>query len=131
MILNENMNISNIESFLEGIIRGVVSDNVFVGTLPTTIKREWNDMCLVTCSNAISDMEAKGMGIVFIWLYAKPNSDGTKNVAKMLDLETRMNSVIQNNQSPIYAINRRATYTEYDDARKWHCNVVELNIQIF
>lgn len=131
MEYNENMNISNIETFLEGLLRGVVSDNTFVGTLPTTIKTDWNDMCLVTLSNSILDLDAKGTGLAFIWLYAKPNRDGTKNVKKMAELENAIQTAIESNTNSNYSITRRSTYTEYDSLRKWHCNIVELNIQIF
>ena len=124
------MNISKVESYLNSIIDNVVSDNTFVGTLPSTIKSEWKDMVLIDCSDGFGDYDAYGRGYVLIWLYVKPNSDGTKNVAHMSRLESRLNEVIQNARDPHYIINRRGTYQDYDDARQWHCNIVEININI-
>jgi hypothetical protein len=120
-----------IENYLFSILDNVVSNNTFVGTLPTTIDAKWNDMVLIDCSNSVYDMDAMGKTTVLIWLYAKPNSMGTKNVATMAQLETKLNEVVQNANDQNYQINRRFTYQDFDNNRKWHCNIVELNLQIF
>lgn len=130
MMNKEYMNISKIETYLAGIIDNVVSNNTYAGTLPTTINAAWSDMVLIDCANAIADMEAYGRGVVLIWLYAKPRTDGTKNVALMSQLEKKLNEVIGAADDRHYIISRRDTFTDYDDARKWHCNIVELNITI-
>lgn len=124
------LNISKIETYIVGIIDNVVSDNTFAGTLPTTINAAWSDMVLVDCVNAIGDLDALGKGVVLVWLYAKPRADGTKNVALMSKLEKKLNDVINAANDHHYIISRRDTYSEYDEARKWHCNIVELNITI-
>ena len=126
-----NMNISRIETYLHGIIDNKVSKNTYAGTLPDTIKSDWNDMVLVDCANRLSDMDAYGKAIVLIWLYARPFEDGSKNVAMMEELETKLNEVIENANDKIYVINRRNTYSDYDSDRQWHCNIVELNVRIF
>lgn len=124
------LNISKIETYIVGIIDNVVSDNTFAGTLPTTINAAWSNMVLVDCVNAIGDLDALGKGVVLVWLYAKPRTDGTKNVALMSKLEKKLNDVINAANDRHYIISRRDTYSEYDEARKWHCNIVELNITI-
>lgn len=124
------LNISKIETYIVGIIDNVVSNNTYAGTLPTTINAAWNDMVLIDCANAITDMEAYGKGVVLIWLYAKPRTDGTKNVALMSKLEKKLNEVIKAANDRHYIISRRDTFNDYDDVRKWHCNIVELNITI-
>lgn len=124
------LNISKIETYIVGLIDNVVSDNTFAGTLPTTINAAWSDMVLVDCVNAIGDLDALGKGVVLVWLYAKPRTDGTKNVALMSQLEKKLNDVINAANDRHYIISRRDTYSEYDEARKWHCNIVELNITI-
>lgn len=125
------MNISRIETYLHGIIDNKVSKNTYAGTLPDTIKSDWNDMVLVDCANRVSDMDAYGESIVLIWLYARPFENGSKNVAVMDELETKLNEVIENANNKIYVINRRNTYSDYDIDRQWHCNIVELNVRIF
>ena len=125
------MNISRIETYLHGIIDNKVSKNTYAGTLPDTIKSDWNDMVLVDCANRVSDMDAYGEAIVLVWLYARPFENGSKNVAVMDELETKLNEVIENANDRIYVINRRNTYSDYDSDRQWHCNIVELNVRIF
>lgn len=126
-----NMNISRIETYLHGIIDNKVSKNTYAGTLPDTIKSDWNDMVLVDCANRVSDMDAYGEAIVLIWLYARPFENGAKNVIVMDELEAKLNEVIENANDKIYVINRRNTYSDYDSDRQWHCNIVELNVRIF
>ena len=126
-----NMNISRIETYLHGIIDNKESKNTYAGTLPDTIKSDWNDMVLVDCANRVSDMDAYGEAIVLVWLYARPFENGSKNVAVMDELETKLNEVIENANDKIYVINRRNTYSDYDSDRQWHCNIVELNVRIF
>lgn len=125
-----NLNISKIETYLHSIIDNVVSNNTYVGTPPETIKEEWQDMCVIDLGPNIKDNNAYGKGVVLVWLYARPLANGAKNVAKMSELETKLDEVIESAHDSTYRINRRATYTDYDSARKWHCNIVELNLII-
>lgn len=126
----DDLNISKIESYLYSIIDSVVSENTSAGAPPETIKESWIDMCVIDVGSNIRDYEAYGKGVVLIWLYARPLANGAKNVAKMSELETKLNEVIKNAHDSTYRINRRATYTDYDAERKWHCNIVELNLTI-
>ena len=128
---NDNFNISKIESYLYSIFNGTVSDNTFVGRLPDTIDSTWNDMCLSDCSSNIVDEDARATGVVFISLFARPNTDGTKNVPKMSQLEVKLNEVIKSSYNQNYRISRRSTYSDYDSNRNWHVNTVQLNILIF
>lgn len=122
------MNISKIESFFNTLIDNKVSHNTFFTDLPSTIKQEWTDMVVVDCANAISDLNAFGKGTVLIFLYAKPLSTGMKNVAKMSELEKKLNECISSNTSKTYIINRANTYADYDEERNLHCNIVDLNL---
>lgn len=126
----DNINISKIETYLHSIIDNIVSDNTYVGTPPETIKESWTDMCVIDAGSNIIDYDAYGKGVVLVWLYARPLANGAKNVAKISELETKLNEVIKNAHNSTYRINRRATYTDYDSERKWHCNIVELNLTI-
>lgn len=126
----EKLNISNIETYLHSIMDGIVSENTYAGTLPDTVNSEWNDMCLIDCGNKLYDFDAYGQGTILIWLYARPRSNGSKNVTTMSKLEENLNFVIKNASNSEYSINRGFTYTDYDSIRQWHCNIVELNILI-
>lgn len=128
-----NLNISKIETFINELIDNKVSENTFFGALlnAESIKDEWEDMVMVEIPNGIRDMDAYGVGVVLVYLYARPLSSGRKNVAVMTKLEQRLNDVIASNADKTYLLNRRMTFTDYDNDINWHCNIVELNIQIF
>lgn len=128
-----NLNISKIETFINTLIDNKISENTFFGSLlnAESIKDEWEDMVMVEIPNGIRDMDAYGVGVVLVYLYARPLSSGRKNVAVMTKLEQRLNDVIAANTNKTYLLNRRMTFTDYDKDINWHCNIVELNIQIF
>ena len=88
------MNISKIETFFNALLDNKVSDNTFFSDLPPAIKQEWNDMVVVDFPNTISDLDACGQGTVLIWLYAKPKSNGTKNVPVLSRMEEKLNEYI-------------------------------------
>lgn len=126
----DNLNISKIETYLNSIIDNKVSDNTYAGTLPDTINSKWTDMCLIDCGHAIQDLDAYGVGTVLIWLYVKPRGDGAKNTAVMSQMERKLNEVIKSASDSTYHINRGMAFSDYDADRKWHCNIVQLNITI-
>lgn len=127
------MNISMVEDYLNSIFDNVVSSNTFFGYLPEkeTLDASWTDMVFIEIPNGIEDREAYGQGTVLVWLYARPLASGRKNVAKMNELEIRLNEVVASAKNPVYSISRRSTYTDYDPDIDWHCNVVELIIKVF
>lgn len=126
----ERFNISKIETYLYGLLNGQVSENTFAGTLPDTIQNEWNDMVLIDCGSSVRDRRAIADGVVLIWLYARPQGDGSKNVPLLSTMETALNGLIDNAHDEFYHIERNAMYSEYDSNRKWHCNIIELILKI-
>ena len=128
-----NLNISKIETFINTLIDNKISENTFFGSLlnAESIKDGWEDMVMVEIPNGIRDMDAYGVGVVLVYLYARPLSSGRKNVAVMTKLEQRLNDVIAANTNKTYLLNRRMTFTDYDKDINWHCNIVELNIKMF
>lgn len=129
-----NLNISKIETYLNSILDNVVSDNTFFGYMPdaSIVKSsDWQDMVMVEIPNGIRDMDAYGQGTILVWLYARPLESGRKNVAKMSELETKLNAVIANAKDKNYQISRRMTFTDYDTDIDWHCNVVEIILKVF
>lgn len=127
----DKFNISKIESYLYLLFYGTLTDQTYVGTLPETIKDTWNEMCLIDCGSSIVDDDARARGTVSVLLYARPNTDGSKNVKKMSQLEIKLNEIIRSAHDNNYQISRRSTFTDYDSKRNWHYNIVELNIMIF
>lgn len=128
-----NANISKVETFLNSVIDNVVSDNTFFGSLPEKemISSSWSDMVFVEFPNGIDDLCGYARGTALVWLYARPLSSGRKNVARMSQLEARLNEVVAANNSGTYQLSRRNTYTDYNTDINWHCNAVEITVKIF
>ena len=127
------LNISKIETYLNDILDGVVSNNTFFTTYPNVAvvkSSDWQDMVLVDIPSGISDMDAMGRGIIFIGLYARPLESGKKNVKKMSELEIKLNEVLSNASNSQYMLLRSDVHATYDDDIDWHCNAVELTITI-
>ena len=130
----DNINISKVETYLNSILDNVVSNNTFFGYKPDNAviqSSNWQDMCVVDVPNGIHDHDAYGKGTVLVWLYARPLESGRKNVAKMSQLETKLNEAIKDANNSTYRLDRRLTYTSYDKDINWHCNVVELIIKVY
>lgn len=128
------LNISKIETYLNSILDGAVSQNTFFTTYPdpsVVASSNWQDMVLVDIPSGIRDLEAYGNGFIFVGLYARPLESGKKNVAKMSELEQKLNDVIANANNKNYVIVRNDVHSTYDDDINWHCNVVELIIKVF
>ena len=133
MIERSNLNISTIETYLNSIIDNVVSKNTFFTALPDASiiqSSDWQDMVLIDIPDGIKDFDAYGQGHVLICLYARPLESGRKNVAKMSELETKLNEVINIASNKDYLIVRNDVHTTFDDDINWHCNVVEVLITI-
>lgn len=129
-----NINISKIETYLNSILDNVVSNNTYFGYMPDASvvqSSDWQDMVMVEIPNGVQDRDAYGQGTVLVWLYARPLESGKKNVAKMSQLEMKLNEVVAQANDKNYQITRRMTYTDYDNEIKWHCNVVELILKVF
>ena len=131
---SNKINISKIESFLNGKIDNVVSKNTFVGSkVPdkTAIPADWKDIVLIDIPNGVRDFEAYGQGTVLVSLFARPMESGRKNVAVLSKMEESLNQVIKSNTDKNYTLSRRLTYTGYDSDIDWHFNTIEVIIKIF
>ena len=129
-----NLNISKIETYLNSVVDNVVSNNTFFTALPDTSivkSSNWTDMVLIDFPIGIKDLEAYGRGEVDIILYARPLESGKKNVAKMAQLETRLNDAIANATSTSYQLVRDDARSLYDTAIDWHCNVITFILKVF
>ena len=129
--MTDEMNVSEIENYLYGLLALKVSDNVFVGKLPDTIDASWDDMVLIDCGNGVNDFDAYGYGTVLVFTYARPRSNGTKNVARLKEMDSEVNRILKaQDSSGHYYLYRRKTYSDYDSARNWHCNIATLGITV-
>lgn len=130
----DNLNISKIETYLNSIVDNVVSKNTYFTALPDKSvidASDWTDMVLIDFPMGIKDLEAMGKGEVDIVLYARPLESGKKNVAKMSQLEMKLNEVVANANDKNYHISRDDAHSMYDTDIKWHCNVVTYILKVF
>lgn len=124
------MNISKIESFFNTLLDNKVSYNTFFTDLPSTIKQEWTDMVVVDVVS-LYDLNAAGQSKVNVFLYAKPKSNGTKNVPVLSKMESALNECVSANNDKHYKLLSTGNkYTDYDEARDLHCNIIEFNLLI-
>lgn len=128
--MNNNLNISSIETYLDKIIKGKVSKTVFAGTLPNTISDDTKDLVLIDCGNAVKDLSAYGKGTINVYLYAHPTANGRKNVAQLSKMEKAMNTVLDGANDNRYVLTQLYKATDYDSAINWHFIIVALNIII-
>lgn len=128
--MNDNLNISSIETYLDKIIKGKVSKTVYAGTLPNAISDDTKDLVLIDCGNAVKDLSAYGKGTINVYLYAHPTANGRKNVAQLSKMEKAMNAVLDGANDDRYILTQLYKGTDYDNAINWHFIVVALNIII-
>lgn len=128
--LNRYANTSMVEEYLYGIINGSVSDHTFPGTLPSSIGDDWNDMVLIDCDLPMTDNGPYSSATVYIFLYARPNADGTKKVPVLANLEGKLCDVLDSAHNEHYSVERLSTGADYDTNINWHRNYVYLNVII-
>lgn len=130
---SNKINISKIETFLYEKIDNVVSKNTFVGSkVPdkTAIPTDWNEIVLIDIPNGVRDFDAYGKGTVLVYLFARPQESGRKNVAVLSKMEASLNEVINTSSNDTYLLKRRLTFTGYDMNIDWHYNVIEITLTI-
>lgn len=128
--VNRYANTSKVEEYLYGILNGAVSDQTFAGTLPSTIGNEWQDMVLIDCDLPMTDFGPYSSATVYIWLFARPNADGSKNVPLLNALENKLCDVLDNLSDDHYSVERISNGADYDSNIQWHCNFVYFNLTI-
>ena len=129
----KTQNISEIETYLNEILDNKVSNNTFFTTYPDIAyvqASDWKDMIVVDIPSGIKDMDAMGKGNILIGLYARPLESGRKNVAKMAELEDKLNAVLENASNSRYMLIKSDAHATFDVDINWHCNVVELSLLV-
>lgn len=105
-----------------------IADNVFVGTLPLTTDSEWMSMCLIDVDK-IRDKGPYVTASVNIFLYARPKgTPSVKNVALLNIMEQNLDNALRNCQDPHYIISETWRDTDYDSARNFHYNVINVSV---
>ena len=123
--------VSRVENFVYRLVNGAkLSSNVFVSTLPVTIKSEWANMVLIDVGKG-DNLNAYRRFSVNVYLYAKGKGDlQTKNVNVIDAMEEKLLQAIQDCSDNHYHPNINWSDSDYDSTRNLHFNVVNLTVKV-
>ena len=123
--------VSRVENFVYRLVKGAgLSLNVFVSTLPVTIKSEWADMVLIDVGKG-DNLNAYRRFSVNVYLYAKGKGDlQTKNVNVIDVMEEKLLQAVSNSKDNNYTPTVNWSDSDYDSTRNLHFNVVNLTVKV-
>ena len=123
--------VSRVENFVYHLVKGAgLSLNVFVSTLPVTIKSEWADMVLIDVGKG-DNLNAYRRFSVNVYLYAKGKGDlQTKNVNVIDAMEEKLLQAVSNSKDNNYTPTVNWSDSDYDSTRNLHFNVVNLTVKV-
>lgn len=123
--------VSRVENFVYRLVKGAgLSSNVFVSTLPVTIKSEWADMVLIDVGKG-DNFDAFRRFSVNVYLYAKGKGDlQTKNVNVIDTMEEKLLQAVSNSKDNNYTPTVNWSDSDYDSTRNLHFNVVNLTVKV-
>ncbi|MBP5681286.1 MAG: hypothetical protein J6X31_09595 [Bacteroidales bacterium] len=87
-------------------------------------------MVLIDCDLPMTDYGPYSSATVYIWLYARPNADGSKNVPLLSQLEDKVCDVLDSIYNDHYSVDRLSNGADYDTNINWHRNFVYFNLRI-
>lgn len=123
--------VSRVENFVYRLVKGAgLSLNVFVSTLPVTIKSEWADMVLIDVGKG-DNLNAYRRFSVNVYLYAKGKGDlQTKNVNVIDAMEEKLLQAVSDSKDNNYTPTVNWSDSDYDSTRNLHFNVVNLTVKV-
>ena len=123
--------VSRVENFVYRLVKGAgLSSNVFVSTLPVTIKSEWADMVLIDVGKG-DNLNAYRRFSVNVYLYAKGKGDlQTKNVNVIDAMDEKLLQAVSDSKDNNYTPTVNWSDSDYDSTRNLHFNVVNLTVKV-
>ena len=123
--------VSRVENFVYRLVKGAgLSSNVFVSTLPVTIKSEWSDMVLIDVGKG-DNLNAYRRFSVNVYLYATGKGDlQTKNVNVIDAMEEKLLQAVSDSKDNNYTPTVNWSDSDYDSTRNLHFNVVNLTVKV-
>lgn len=122
---------SQVENFFSMLLtKAGISKNLFIGSMPATVDRDWKDMVLVDVLS-MRDYDAYAQGSANVFLYAKSmNSRGTKPVKALYKMELALDRAIKKCNDRHYAIDVNFRDADYDQNRNYYYNVINIQVTI-
>lgn len=121
--------LSRIENFFSMLLTGKgISRNVFVGELPPTTNKDWEDFVNVDVGQQ-QDHGAYSSGYVNIYLYARPRGTPLRKNVSLLDkMEKALDEAIDEANDKDYAIQELYRDSGYDSNRQFHFQLISVSV---
>lgn len=124
-----NRRLSRIENFFSMLLtKGKISDNIFVGELPPTTSKDWDDFVNVDVGQQ-RDYGGYSSGYANIYLYARPKGTPLRKNVKLLDkMEGIFDDVIKHSNNKDYTIQVLYRDSGYDSNRQFHFQMISVSV---
>ena len=124
-----NRRLSRIENFFSMLLtKGKISDNIFVGELPPTTSKNWDDFVNVDVGQQ-REHGGYSSGYANIYLYARPKGYPLRKNVKLLDkMEGILDDVIKNSNNKDYTIQVLYRDSGYDSNRQFHFQMISVSV---
>lgn len=124
-----NRRLSRIENFFSMLLtKGKISDNIFVGELPPTTSKNWDDFVNVDVGQQ-RDYGGYSFGYANIYLYARPKGTPLRKNVKLLDkMEGILDDVIKHSNNKDYTIQVLYRDSGYDSNRQFHFQMISVSV---
>lgn len=124
-----NRRLSRIENFFSMLLtKGKISDNIFVGELPPTTSKDWDDFVNVDVGQQ-RENGGYSSGYANIYLYARPKGTPLRKNVKLLDkMEGILDDVIKQSNNKDYTIQVLYRDSGYDSNRQFHFQMISVSV---
>jgi len=129
MAQKEQRRLSRIENFFSMLLtKKGLSDNIFVGELPPTTSKSWDDFVNVDVGQQ-RDHGAYSSGYANIYLYARPKGTPLRKNVKQLDkMEGILDDLINGSNDKAYCIQELYRDSGYDSNRQFHFQMISVSV---
>lgn len=123
--------LSRIENFFSMLLSNKgLSDNIFIGELPPTTNKEWEDFVNVDIGQQ-RDYGGYSLGYANIYLYARPKGAlRRKNVKTLDEMEGILDMIIDEANSKDYVIQELYRDSGYDTNRQFHFDMISVSVTV-
>ena len=123
--------LSRIENFFSMLLSNKgLSDNIFIGELPPTTTKEWEDFVNVDIGQQ-RDYGGYSLGYANIYLYARPKGALRRKNVKTLDkMEGVLDMIIDEANSEDYVIQELYRDSGYDTNRQFHFDMISVSVTV-
>ena len=123
--------LSRIENFFSMLLSNKgLSDNIFIGELPPTTNKDWEDFVNVDIGQQ-RDYGGYSLGYANIYLYARPKGALRRKNVKTLDkIEGVLDMIIDEAKSEDYVIQELYRDSGYDTNRQFHFDMISVSVTV-